>query len=65
LEGKGWKKKRMLVVMNRIGVETLPMTERKADFFWVLYERNFHKGIKSEDKLDGVISDNKRTKETT
>lgn len=43
---------------------TSPLTERKADFFWVLYERNSHKGIKSEDKLDGVSNDNKRTEET-
>jgi hypothetical protein len=50
--------------MSQIGVETLPLTERKADFFWVLYERNLDKGIKSEDKLDGVNNDNKRTEET-
>lgn len=46
--------------MGWIGVETSPLTERKADFFWVLYERNSHKGITSEDKLDGVSNDNKR-----
>jgi hypothetical protein len=49
--------------MSWIGVETSPLTERKADFLWVLYERNSHKGITSEDKLDGVSNDNKRTKE--
>lgn len=26
--------------MDSIGVVTLLLTERKADFFWVLYERN-------------------------
>jgi hypothetical protein len=51
--------------MRQIGVETLPLTERKADFFWVLYESKSDKGIKSEDKLDGVKYDNKRTEETT
>ena len=49
--------------MGWIEVGTSPLTERKADFFWVLYERNSHKGIESEDKLDGVSNDNKRTKE--
>ena len=51
--------------MRQIGVETLPLTERKADFFWVLYESKPDKGIKSEDKLDDVNYDNKRTEETT
>jgi hypothetical protein len=49
--------------MEWIEVVRSPLTERKADFFWVLYERNSYKGIKSEDKLDGVTNDNKRTKE--
>ena len=49
--------------MDSIGVVTLLLTEREAKFFWVLYERNSHKGITSEDKLDGVSNDNKRTKE--
>ena len=48
--------------MNQIGVETLLLTERKADFFWVLYERD--KTWESKDKLDGVSNDNKRTEET-
>jgi hypothetical protein len=26
--------------MRQIGVETLSLTERKADFLWVLYGRN-------------------------
>jgi hypothetical protein len=50
--------------MNWIGVETSLLTERKADFFWVLYESNSVKGIESKGKLDGVIIDNKRTKES-
>ncbi len=51
--------------MSQIGVETSPLNESLADFLWVLYERNFYKGIQSEDKLDGVITGNKRTEETT
>jgi hypothetical protein len=31
--------------MSQIGVETSPLTERKADFFWVLYEGDETKGI--------------------
>ena len=31
--------------MNQIGVETLLLTERKADFFWVLYEKKQDLGI--------------------
>ncbi|GAC1470625.1 MAG: hypothetical protein NVS2B14_16130 [Chamaesiphon sp.] len=50
--------------MDSIGVVTLLLTEREANFFWVLYERNKNLGIKSEDKLDGVSNDNKRTEET-
>lgn len=50
--------------MSQIGVETSLLTERKADFFWVLYGRKSDKGIESQDKLDGVITDNKRTEET-
>ena len=50
--------------MNQIGVETSLLTERKADFLWVLYGSTPNKGIKSEDKLDGVVIDNKRTEET-
>ena len=49
--------------MDSIGVVTWLLTERKANFFWVLYESNKNLGIKSEDKLDGVSNDNKRTKE--
>jgi hypothetical protein len=50
---------------GRARVETSLLTERKADFFWVLYERKpAHLGIKSEDKLDDVSFDFKRTKET-
>lgn len=50
--------------MDSIGVVTLFLTEREANFFWVLYERNKNLGIKSEDKLDGVSNGNKRTEET-
>jgi hypothetical protein len=50
--------------MSQIGVETLSLTERKADFFWVLYEKKRDKGIQSEDKLDAVNNDYKRTEET-
>ena len=50
--------------MDSIGVVTLLLTEREANFFWVLYERNKTLGIKSEDKLDGVSNDNKQTEET-
>ena len=50
--------------MDSIGVVTLLLTEREADFFWVLYERNKNLGIKSKDKLDGVKNGNKRTEET-
>ena len=32
-------------VMDSIGVVTLLPTERKADFFWVLYEKKPDKGI--------------------
>jgi hypothetical protein len=50
--------------MDSIGVVTLLLTEREANFFWVLYERKRNPGIKSEDKLDGVSNGNKRTEET-
>jgi hypothetical protein len=50
--------------MDSIGVETSLLTERKADFFRVLYEKKQDSGIKSKDKLDGVSNDNKRTEET-
>ncbi len=50
--------------MDSIGVVTSLLTERKANFFWVLYESNKNLGIKSEDKLDGVSNGNKRTEET-
>ncbi len=50
--------------MSQIEVETSPLNESLADFLWVLHERNFYKGIQSEDKLDGVITGNKRTEET-
>jgi hypothetical protein len=50
--------------MDSIGVVTLLLTEREANFFWVLYERKRNPGVKSEDKLDGVSNGNKRTEET-
>ena len=50
--------------MDSIGVVTLLLTEREANFFWVLYESNKNLGIKSEDKLDGASNGNKRTEET-
>jgi hypothetical protein len=50
----------------------LPLTERKANLFWVLYERQNvsvaghprRKETKSEDKLDADSNVYKRTKET-
>ena len=50
--------------MNQIEVQNLPLTERKADLFWVLYERQNVKETKSEDKLDADSNVYKRTKET-
>jgi hypothetical protein len=51
--------------MNQIEVPNLPLTERKADLLWVLYERLNVKETKSEDKLDADSNVNKRNKETT
>jgi RNA-directed DNA polymerase len=42
--------------MNQIGVQNLPLTERKADFIWVLYERIKDKEISSNHKLDTAMS---------
>lgn len=50
--------------MNQIEVQDLPLTERKANLFWVLYERQNVKETKSEDKLDADSNVYKRTKET-
>ncbi len=50
--------------MSQIRIETSSLTERKADFLWVLHGKKRDKGIKSKDKLDVGINDNKRTKET-
>jgi hypothetical protein len=44
--------------------QDLPLTERKANLFWVLYERQNVKETKSEDKLDADSNVYKRTKET-
>lgn len=51
--------------MGWIEVQILPLTERKADFSWVLYERNSHIETESKDKLDADSSVYKRTKEAT
>ncbi len=51
--------------MSQIRIETSSLTERKADFLWVLHGKKRDKGIKSKDKLDAVNNDYKRTKETT
>jgi hypothetical protein len=50
--------------MSQIGVEILPLTERNSRLPLGLYESKSNKGIKSEDKLDAVSNDYKRTKET-
>ena len=51
--------------MSWIGVETSLLTERKSRLLLGLTQKKlFFKGIQSEDKLDGVSNDNKRTKET-
>ena len=42
----------------------MPLTEREANLFWVLYERQNVKETKSEDKLDADSNVYKRTKET-
>lgn len=50
--------------MDLIGVVTLLLTERKSRLLLGLVRKKQILGIKSEDKLDGVSSDNKRTEET-
>jgi hypothetical protein len=50
--------------MSQIGNETSSLNESLADFPLGLIRKKPDKGIQSEDKLDGVITDNKRTEET-
>ena len=48
--------------MGWIGVETLPLTERKADLPLVLYESEVYKGDEPEEKLDVIYNVDKWTK---
>ncbi len=50
--------------MDLIGVVTSLLTERKSRLLLGLVRKKQILGIKSEDKLDGVSSDNKQTEET-
>jgi hypothetical protein len=48
--------------MGWIGVETSPLTERKADLPWVLYGRKTYKGNEPKEKLDVIYNVDKWTK---